>query len=164
MSDLLPSPESVVLLVQDFERELAAATSARDAQSVRDRYLGRKNSVVSSWMQMIGAAPADQKKSIGRFANDLKQAIEARWAQHAETARDAAPAGGVDVTLPGRRPVLGHRHPRPVPRRSAGPGASPRSGTWMPSRQCVRQRRIHDLRVCSLRLKPGQSGLFKGPA
>jgi len=116
MSDLLPSPESVVLLVQDFERELAAATSARDAQSVRDRYLGRKNSVVSSWMQMIGAAPADQKKSIGRFANDLKQAIEARWAQHAETARDAAPAGGVDVTLPGRRPVLGHRHPLTIVR------------------------------------------------
>ena len=116
MSDLLPSPESVVLLVQDFERELAAATSARDAQSVRDRYLGRKNSVVSSWMQMIGAAPADQKKSIGRFANDLKQAIEARWAQHAEPARDAAPAGGVDVTLPGRRPVLGHRHPLTIVR------------------------------------------------
>ncbi len=116
MSDLLPSPESVVLLVQDFERELAAATSARDAQSVRDRYLGRKNSVVSSWMQMIGAAPADQKKSIGRFANDLKQAIEARWAQHAEPARDAAPAGGVDVTLPGRGPILGHRHPLTIVR------------------------------------------------
>ena len=89
MSDLLPSSESVALLVAQFETELAAATSARDAQSVRDRYLGRKNSVVSSWMQMIGVAPPDQKKRIGRFANDLKQAIEARWAQHAEPARDA---------------------------------------------------------------------------
>ena len=116
MSDLLPSSESVALLVAQFETELAAATSARDAHSVRDRYLGRKNSVVSSWMQMIGVAPPDQKKSIGRFANDLKQAIEARWAQHAEPARDAAPAGGVDVTLPGRGPILGHRHPLTIVR------------------------------------------------
>ncbi len=116
MSDLLPSSESVALLVAQFETELAAATSARDAQSVRDRYLGRKNSIVSSWMQMISAAPPDQKKSIGRLANDLKQAIEARWAQHAEPMRDAAPAGGIDITLPGRRPTLGHRHPLTIVR------------------------------------------------
>ena len=101
MSDLLPSSESVAALVAQFETELAAATSARDAQSVRDRYLGRKSSVVSSWMQMISAAPPDQKKSIGRFANDLKQAIEARWAQHAEPARYAAPAS----SKPGRAPI-----------------------------------------------------------
>ena len=116
MSDLLPSSESVAALVAQFETDLAAATSARDAQSVRDRYLGRKNSIVSSWMQMISAAPPDQKKSIGRFANDLKQAIEARWAQHAEPMRDAAPAGGIDITLPGRRPTLGHRHPLTIVR------------------------------------------------
>src|SRR5439155_1605504 len=71
MSDLLPSSESVAALVAQFETELAAAASARDAQSVRDRYLGRKSSVVSSWMQMISAAPPDQKKSIGRF-DDLR--------------------------------------------------------------------------------------------
>ena len=34
--------------VAAFEADLAQATSARDAQSVRDRYLGRKNSVVAS--------------------------------------------------------------------------------------------------------------------
>ena len=116
MPDLLPSSESVVLLVKDFERELAAAASARDAQSLRDRYLGRKNSIVASWMQLIASAPPDQKKNIGRYANELKQAVEARWVQYEETARDVAPAGGVDVTLPGRAPLLGHRHPLTVVR------------------------------------------------
>lgn len=116
MSDSLPNPESVAQHVASFERELAAAASARDAQSLRDRYLGRKNSIVASWMQQIGSAPPDQKKNIGRYANELKQAIEARWQQYEETSRDAAPAGGVDVTLPGRRPVLGHRHPLTVVR------------------------------------------------
>jgi phenylalanyl-tRNA synthetase alpha chain len=112
----LPSPESVSEQLAAFERELAAATTARDAQSVRDRYLGRKNSVVASWMQAIASAPPDRKKDIGRYANELKQAIEIRWKAHEETARDEQPAGAVDVTLPGRQPLLGHRHPLTVVR------------------------------------------------
>src|SRR5207248_155833 len=46
------------------------------------------------------------------YANELKQAIEARWTEYqAAAADDARPAGAVDVTLPGRQPRLGHRHP-----------------------------------------------------
>jgi len=116
MSDLLPNAESVGVLVAEFERELAQAKSARDAQSVRDRYLGRKNSVVAGWMQLIGGAPVEEKKNIGRYANELKQAIDARWTHYTETAQTAAPAGAVDVTLPGRLPLLGRRHPLTIVR------------------------------------------------
>jgi phenylalanyl-tRNA synthetase alpha chain len=117
MSDLLPSADSVTLLIERFDGELGQAKSARDAQSVRDRYLGRKNSVVASWMQLIGSAPPEQKKNIGAFANELKKAIEERWTQHQErTAATARPAGAIDVTLPGRVPLLGHRHPLTVVR------------------------------------------------
>jgi phenylalanyl-tRNA synthetase alpha chain len=117
MSDLPPTPESVAQLLGQFERELAQATSTREAQSVRDRYLGRRNSVVATWMHLIGAAPPDQKKSIGLFANELKQAVEARWARYQEQAATTArPAGAVDVTLPGRTPALGHLHPLTIVR------------------------------------------------
>ena len=113
----LPTSEAVQAHVAAFERELAAAASVRDAQSVRDRYLGRKNSVTASWMQLIASAPPDQKKNIGRHANELKQAIEARWKQYEEHATASArPTGAVDVTLPGRMPPLGHRHPLTVVR------------------------------------------------
>jgi phenylalanyl-tRNA synthetase alpha chain len=115
MSDL-PSPASVAAHVASFEQEIAAAASRRDAQSIRDRYLARHNSVVASWMALIASAPGDQKKVIGRYANELKQAIEARWKAYEETARDQAPAGAVDVTLPGRVAPLGHRHPLTVVR------------------------------------------------
>jgi len=116
MSDQLPSQEAVDSHVAAFERELAAATSLNDAKSLRDRYLGRKHSIVSGWMQLLGSAPPDQKKHIGQYANALKVAIEARWQAHEETSQNAAPAGGVDVTLPGRLPRLGHRHPLTVVR------------------------------------------------
>src|SRR5690349_21197064 len=96
----VPDHAAVVEQIAAFERELTAAASAREAQLVRDRYLGRKNSVVAGWMQMIAGAPADEKKAIGRFANELKQAIEARWSQYVDDGKlVAAPAGAVDVTL-----------------------------------------------------------------
>jgi len=116
MTTLLPNSESVGLLVAQFESDLAGARSAHDAQDVRDRYLGRKNSVVSSWMQLIASAPADQKRDIGRYANELKQAVEARWTTYQAAAVAARPAGAVDITLPGRVSALGHRHPLTVVR------------------------------------------------
>jgi phenylalanyl-tRNA synthetase alpha chain len=112
----IPDQAAVDRQVAAFEAQLAQAKSAPAAQAVRDRFLGRKNSIVASWMQMIATAPADQKKQIGRWANELKQAVEARWAQYDEQARDQKPAGGVDVTLPGRAPRLGRRHPLTIVR------------------------------------------------
>lgn len=113
----LPDSSSVAEQLALFERDLAAASSLRDAQAVRDRFLGRKNSVVASWMALIASAPVDQKKLIGKYANDLKQQIEARWTNYAEAAEaQARPAGAVDVTLPGRVPRMGRRHPLTVVR------------------------------------------------
>jgi phenylalanyl-tRNA synthetase alpha chain len=116
MTDPLPTPEAVEANIAAFALALSDAKSLAEAKTLRDRYLGRKNSIVASWMQLIAGAPADQKKSIGRFANELKQAIEARWTQYSEAAPEARPAGAVDVTLPGRAPLLGHRHPLTVVR------------------------------------------------
>jgi phenylalanyl-tRNA synthetase alpha chain len=113
----VPDRAAVDAQLAAFESDLVQAKSPRDALAVRDRYLGRKNSVVASWMQLIASAPAAEKKNIGRYANELKQAIETRWAQHQETAKFAdVPAGAIDVTLPGRMPLLGHRHPLTVVR------------------------------------------------
>lgn len=113
----LPDAASVSAELERFDRELAAAKTARDAQAVRDRFLGRKNSVTAAWMQSIGSAPPEQKKLIGRYANELKQQIEARWVAYQETqAAQRLPAGAVDITLPGRTPRLGRRHPLTIVR------------------------------------------------
>jgi hypothetical protein len=59
MSDALPTQEAVDTHVAAFERELSRAASLTDAKSLRDRYLGRKNSIVAGWMQLIGSAPPE---------------------------------------------------------------------------------------------------------
>jgi hypothetical protein len=74
-----PDQADVDEQVAAFERELAGAKTAREAQTVRDRFLGRKHSVVQSWMQLISGAAPEEKKAIGRHANALKQRIEVLW-------------------------------------------------------------------------------------
>ena len=113
----LPDHAAVQREIDRFTADLAVASSSRDAQTVRDKYLGRKNSVVASWMQQIASASPEEKKAIGRYANDLKQAIESRWSAYLESAAASTrPAGAVDVTLPGRQPPFGRRHPLTIVR------------------------------------------------
>jgi phenylalanyl-tRNA synthetase alpha chain len=115
----MPTPDQVSFDAQvaAFESALAAARTPREAQDIRDKFLGRKNSVVAALMQSIATAPPDQKRAIGQRANELKQALDARWTAYQERAAAAArPAGAVDVTLPGRVPALGRRHPLTIVR------------------------------------------------
>ncbi len=79
---------------------------------MRDRYLARKGGLVSALLKALGTAPADARPLLGKLANELKQQIETSLdARIAASEASRPPAGAVDVTLPGRPPVLGHRHP-----------------------------------------------------
>src|SRR5262245_50636245 len=95
-----------------FERDLAVAASEPEVRVVRDRYLARKGGHVSALLKALGAAPPEDRPRLGQLANQLKQDIDARLAERLEAAaKTRRPAGAVDVTLPGRRHAIGHRHP-----------------------------------------------------
>ena len=96
----------------EFERDLAQASGAAALRAVRDRYLARKGGVVSALLKTLGSAPPDARPLLGKLANDLKRQIEARLDERIAAAEQSRPpAGSVDVTLPGRAPAIGHRHP-----------------------------------------------------
>ena len=109
----IPDQAAVDAEVAAFDADLAHATSSREAQAVRDKYLGRKNGVVAAWMQTISLAPPDRKREIGRFANVLKEAIESRWDAFLARGRlsTSDPSAPSTSPLPGRVRHLGHRHP-----------------------------------------------------
>jgi phenylalanyl-tRNA synthetase alpha chain len=95
-----------------FEDELAAVRTDADLQSLRTRWVGRKGSWVAAYMEAIGKATPEDKRTLGRLANELKKSVEAAIAdREAALAATRRPAGAVDVTLPGRRPLLGYPHP-----------------------------------------------------
>ena len=108
----LSNPHTVEGVLARFHDDLTAATTPHDQQAVRDRYLGRKNSVLAEWMERLSAAAPAEKKTLGQLTNALKRELEARWATFTDTQQaGAVPADAVDVTLPGRAVHLGRRHP-----------------------------------------------------
>ncbi len=95
-----------------FHDELAAVRTDADLQTLRTRWIGRKGSWTAAYMDAIGKAAPDEKRTLGRLANELKKAVESGIAERESSLAAARrPTGAVDVTLPGRAPVLGHRHP-----------------------------------------------------
>jgi phenylalanyl-tRNA synthetase alpha chain len=109
MSDPIRALES---LRQQFEQDLASAGTEADLRSLRDKYLSRKGGLVSVWLKSLGAAPADERPRLGQLANATKDHIDGVLTARIDAAAQARPPkGAVDVTLPGRSPAIGHRHP-----------------------------------------------------
>jgi phenylalanyl-tRNA synthetase alpha chain len=103
-------------LQRTFERDVASIASEADLRALRDRYLSRKNGLISGFMKSVAAAPAADRPALGQAANQFKQHVEAaideRLASLAATAHERERrANAVDVTLPGRPPLVGRRHP-----------------------------------------------------
>jgi phenylalanyl-tRNA synthetase alpha chain len=95
-----------------FRAELAEVRTDAALQALRTRWIGRNNSWIAAFMEALKSATPDQKKSLGKGANELKKEVEAAIAGLDETlAATRRPANAVDITLPGRIPQFGYRHP-----------------------------------------------------
>ncbi len=99
-------------LRQQFDREAAGAATEAELRALRDKYLARKGGAVSNLLKDVASAPVDQRPALGRQANELKQHIDAQLTDRLAQAAARKPvADAIDVTLPGRAPLVGHRHP-----------------------------------------------------
>jgi len=81
----LPNLHTIEGVLARFHEDLYAARSNQDGQAVRDRYLGRKGSVLAEWMERLAAAPPAHKRELGQLTNALKRELETRWASYLET-------------------------------------------------------------------------------
>ena len=113
----MTTESDIARLRAEFQQDLARLSSASDLQSLRDKYLGRKGGLVTALMKAVATAPPDLKPVLGKGANELKVQIEQQLGER-KSALDAAkqPVGAVDVSLPGRAPRIGHRHPLTIVR------------------------------------------------
>ena len=100
-------------LREAFEAEQSAVGSAEALKSLRDRWLGRKNGLLSfandNWLK---AAPSALKPQVGQLQNQARKAVEAAL-EEAQAALAAAShkREAIDVTLPGPARTLGAKHP-----------------------------------------------------
>ncbi len=100
------------------EEALCALTGAKGAaelEELRVKYLGKKGELTAILKQM-GGLSAEERPKMGALANEVRSAIEESLAE-AKAAVDRLAleakleAEALDVTIPGEKPELGHKHP-----------------------------------------------------
>jgi len=95
--------------------ELPQAENLEILNDLRIKYLGKKGSLTAI-LRGVGALSPEERPRIGQLVNELRAElevlIEKKTAElkQADLANKIA-AASIDVTLPGRRPPLGHKHP-----------------------------------------------------
>lgn len=92
----------------------AAAKDASELEAAEIKYLGRKGSM-AALMQGVAGLPSNERPMMGKFANEVKQAIDRalsdrRAALEAEKRGAIATTEWMDLTVPGTRPPQGHVH------------------------------------------------------
>ena len=91
---------------------IAAAVDERALEAVRIEFLGARHGRLKDVQALLGQATKEQKPLLGKKFNEVKAAVTTAFEERKRSlARPAVTAGGLDVTLPGVRPVLGRRHP-----------------------------------------------------
>ncbi|MSQ10171.1 MAG: phenylalanine--tRNA ligase subunit alpha [Dehalococcoidia bacterium] len=106
--------DDATILLDQALRDLEAAADEPAVEAWRIAVLGRNGSL-NALMSRIGAIPTDERRAFGAAANQMKQQMEAAFAERNEALRRASlereTAQAIDVTLPGRPLAIGHYHP-----------------------------------------------------
>ena len=100
---------------------LAALGGAKDAQELdglRVKYLGKKGELTAV-LKMMGSLSAEERPVMGQLANEVREALTEALAQRQKAIEEAAlnqrlEDEKLDVTIPGKRPELGHKHPMSI--------------------------------------------------
>ena len=107
--------EALQNIRQSADFLIARAADAAAVDELRVRFLGKKGELTAILKQM-GGLSAEERPVIGALANEVREAITADVTRRTKELENAAltarlAAEEIDVTLPGKTPVQGKRHP-----------------------------------------------------
>jgi len=108
--------DQLCALEQQFDSERATVVDRRSLEDIRARYLSRKSGLLTHQLQGLKELPAAERAEFGRIGNLLKTRIESTLDElqvtilHREK-NETLEREALDVTVPGNRRRIGHRHP-----------------------------------------------------
>jgi phenylalanyl-tRNA synthetase alpha chain len=108
---MTPAPD----LMDQCLSEVAAASGLATLDAVRIKYLGKKG-LLTEALKSLGRLAEDERRAAGVVLNETRDALNDALTQRKEVLEQAAIAVGLadsalDVSLPGKGPVPGGRHP-----------------------------------------------------
>jgi phenylalanyl-tRNA synthetase alpha chain len=103
-------------LLAALDEEVGEIKTEADWKSFRDRWMARKNGVLTQVNDLwLKTAPKDAKRDVGQQVNELKkrveQAIDAAQNRTQNVAESRQESDRVDITLPGIQRPIGAEHP-----------------------------------------------------
>jgi len=111
------------LLKNRAKKEIQEAQDLKELNDVFNKYLGRRGELT----QILGSLeklPKEKRMKIGKSANELKNLLKIKFNQKAEEIKEkikrkAEEKEWIDITAPGKKPILGHLHPLTLVKRKA---------------------------------------------
>ncbi|MBM4064676.1 MAG: phenylalanine--tRNA ligase subunit alpha [Planctomycetes bacterium] len=98
---------------KNIQSEIKSVTALKDAEQLKVKYLGRKG-IIQDFMKLIPSLPAEQRAAIGQRINSLKtevtNIVDELLKKFSGEITSKATHEIFDVTLPGKRPLVGKKH------------------------------------------------------
>ena len=105
------SPQAELEAIAQAVDRVATADAATLAE-LKTEYLGRKAGRLTGILRSVSGLPPEERRAVGKRANELKQALEAAISsREAVLESEAARPSRVDWTMPGRHQWRGAKHP-----------------------------------------------------
>ena len=107
--------ERIANLAEEGLQAISSAKTESDLLDAKGRYFGKKGAI-SEFLKGVTSLTLEERRKVGASANDARAKLEAAFTRRLEEIRERerrAREGSeqLDVTLRGRGPSLGHRHP-----------------------------------------------------
>ncbi|MGM9572592.1 MAG: phenylalanine--tRNA ligase subunit alpha [bacterium] len=102
-------------LKQNVLAELEQADTLAVLNELRVKYLGKKG-LMTEILRGMGKLSSEERPIIGQLANQIRNELEELLAEKLTAVKEAEKqqrleAERLDITLPGKKPALGHKHP-----------------------------------------------------
>ena len=112
--------EKLTGIINDALAQIESSDELSKLNDIRVAFLGKKGELTSVLKSMKDVAPEDRPK-VGQMVNDARAKIEGKLEEKKQAFEKAVreakiKAETIDVTLPGKKPELGHRHPNTIAR------------------------------------------------
>lgn len=101
----------IAFLKKEIQGKISRIADQEELKQVRIEFLGRRQGKLTSLFKQLVDLPLKERPELGKLINDLKSYVQEALDQKEKGINEEKNIEEVDITLPGKRPLLGGLHP-----------------------------------------------------
>jgi phenylalanyl-tRNA synthetase alpha chain len=103
--------EKLKRLRLEAKRKIDEATNEKELEAVRVEFLGRRQGKITQILRNITDLSPQDRPLVGQLVNQIKRAVQEDLKRREKEISQEEKEEWVDITLPGKKPLLGRLHP-----------------------------------------------------